>query len=182
MDTNKKTLKIGLFLISIFLIASACNLVSNMVNPVDDVISEVENIATQVDVEDLENLGEEIQTAIPEIPTDLGDLQATAESFQEDFTSGEVPSDVPIVEGETKDFFSSDTFVSYTTTMDFEDVLAFYKEELPNNGWEADEMGAFEIEGTALLSYSKDDQIILVTISTEASDGVTTVLITLQPK
>ena len=180
MKINHFPRKWIIFVIFALFISSACNLFSNLLNPADKVISEVEDIATQVNIEDIEQLQENIQTMVPEIPADLGDIQATAEAVQEDFTTGEAPADIPVVEGDTENFFASEVFVSYTTAMDFDEVVTFYQEEMPKNGWTANDDGSFSIEGTSLLSFSKSNRVALVTISSEATDGTTTVLITFQ--
>jgi len=169
-------------LILAVLTASACNLFSNLFNPIDDVVSEIEDIAEQVDIENIEELGENIGTMVPEIPTDLGDIQATIEAVQEGFDLGEAPPDIPIVDGETENFFASEAFISYTTPMDFDDVMTFYQEEMPNNNWEPNDDGSLNMAGTALLQFSKSDRIAIVTITENQEDETTTVLITLQPE
>jgi hypothetical protein len=180
MKNNHFSRKWIILLIMAMITVSACNLFSNILNPVDQVVSEVEDIATQVNIDNIEELQENIQTMVPEIPTDLGDLQATAEAVQEDFASGEAPPDIPIVEGETENFFASEVFVSYTTPMDFDEVVTYYQEEMPKNGWQSDDESSFSIEGTSLFYFTKSNRVAIVTISSEAADGATAVLITLQ--
>ena len=92
MKNNHFSRKWIILLILAMVTVSACNLFSNLLNPVDNVVSEVEDIATQVNIDNIEELQENIQTMVPDIPSDLGDLQATAEAVQEDFASGEAKS------------------------------------------------------------------------------------------
>lgn len=181
-----------IFLIFLAVITvSACNLFSNLLNPVDEVVSEIEDIAEEVDIENIEELGENIGTMVPELPSDfddlgdlgnLDDLQATMEAVQDDFDFGEAPSDIPIVDAEIENFFASEAFVSYITPMDFNDVLDFYLEEMPNNDWEPQENVTVQSEDAAVLQYTKQGQDVIVTISKNPVDESTVVLITIEPK
>ena len=137
MNTKMRWL---LFLAGVLLVTSACSLFSTLSNPVDNAVSEIEELADQVDIQQLEEeldaLATELPSSLDEIPSlddlgDLGDLEATAQAFQEGFGSGEVPPDIPMVDEPRQDLFGSDDIVSYNTPMSYDEVLAFYQEQMP---------------------------------------------------
>lgn len=64
--------------------------------------------------------------------------------------------------------------VTYESSSSFDDVLAFYQEQMPAEGW-SDTGDSFITEGTAMLGYTKDERSVNVTL-TEA-DGKITVMI-----
>jgi hypothetical protein len=59
---------------------------------------------------------------------------------------------------------------SYKTDATFEDVVTFYEEMLPEEGWMKVDDSSFEISGTAILDFTKDDQTITVTIGADVDD------------
>ena len=64
--------------------------------------------------------------------------------------------------------------VSYETASAFDDVVAFYQEQMPANGWtESDD--AFISEGTAMFTYAQGDSTVTLMIT--ESDGTVSVLI-----
>jgi hypothetical protein len=116
---------------------------------------------------------------VPELPTGLPDELATAlpegtlPALATEFFSGEAPEDVPVVEP-NENFFGAEGTVSYDTTTAFDEVVAFYKAEMPANGWE-DAGNNVEFGDTAILNFSKDGRSAIVTLS--VSQGKTIVLI-----
>lgn len=64
--------------------------------------------------------------------------------------------------------------VTYESSSSFEDVQAFYQEQMPAEGWsETDD--SFITTGTAMLNYTQGDQTATVTITGE--DGAVSVII-----
>jgi len=64
--------------------------------------------------------------------------------------------------------------VTYESSSSFDDVLAFYQEQMPAEGW-SDTGDSFITEGTAMLSYAKDGSSANVTLT--ETDGKVTVMI-----
>jgi len=62
----------------------------------------------------------------------------------------------------------------YTSASSFDDVLAFYQEQMPANGW-SDEGDAFITSDTAMLSYAQEERTATVTLTGE--DGAVSVVI-----
>ena len=116
---------------------------------------------------------------VTDAPDNLEDIQATAEAVQEGFGVGETPTDIPIVEGETDNFFSSNDVVSYLTSMEFSDVLEFYQQQMSINGWEELESESIITGDTAVLNFDKSERKAIVTLSINPLDGKTIVLITM---
>jgi len=64
--------------------------------------------------------------------------------------------------------------VMYTSASTFDQVQAFYEEQMPANGWD-DSGDSFTGPGSAMLSYTKDGRTVTVTIGGE--DGEVSVMI-----
>ncbi len=90
------------------------------------------------------------------------------------------PDDIPIVNGTTENLFATAETVSYFTPMDFQSVLAYYQQEMPANGWEADSSNTILTANTAVLQYGKADRHAMITLS--VSNGKTVVLIIIANK
>jgi len=68
------------------------------------------------------------------------------------------------------DVFAMGDMLTYQSASSFDDVLDFYQERMPEEGWE-DTGESFITSETALLEYTRDGQTINVTI-TETDDGI----------
>lgn len=97
-------------------------------------------------------------------------------------SSGEAPSDIPLIKGEKEDLFTSEELISYTTTIKYAKVLEFYKTEMPANGWIKRDEGNVETGDVSILYYEKPNQITTITISKNATNGKTVVLINIRPQ
>ncbi|HZD57218.1 MAG TPA: hypothetical protein VE136_10870 [Anaerolineales bacterium] len=94
---------------------------------------------------------------------------------------GEAPEDIPIVDQSTiQDFYGSQTFITYLTSLDFQSVLNFYKTEMPARGWASVAEGSFEASKSAHLNFSKPTQTASVTLNVNPIDQKTIVVILLQ--
>lgn len=94
--------------------------------------------------------------------------------------SGQVPEDIPLVSGDKTNFIANETLISYQTTLPLNDVVGFYLNQMPVNGWEAREQGRIVTDAVAVLPFSKLDRDALVTIS--QTDGMSLVLINITPR
>lgn len=184
---NQK-IKWVLILMTIILIASACNLVSNFFNPVDEAVSEAEKIIEGVDTDQIESEIEALVTQLPEdLPDfgdfdDLGDLEATAQAIKDSFDSGELPDEIPVVDDPLEIIFSSKELLSYTTLLDFDTVLAFYQDEMVAYGWEALDDQSIFVGEMASLGFEKPDRKVSVILNANPPDGSTMVTITVERK
>ncbi len=94
-----------------------------------------------------------------------------------EFFSGIPPADVPIIPGETTQFLANDNIVSYLTDTEYHEAIAFYKEQLPANGWEPGFPSAVESEEGTILRYSKPDRNLTATIGTNQEQNKTLIVI-----
>ena len=82
-------------------------------------------------------------------------------------------SEFPIMPDAT-DMTTMGNMVMYTSASAFDDVLAFYQEQMPANGWSGTD-DSFVSSDTAMVGYTKDGRSATVTLSVE--DGAVSVLI-----
>ncbi len=96
-----------------------------------------------------------------------GDPLATAQALatQANLGSGDPPEDIPILDGEIDNLFTSDFSVSYGTSVEFAEVVQFYQDEMPANGWDEDTDARVLTEIAAVIVYNKIDRSAVVTIS-----------------
>lgn len=92
---------------------------------------------------------------------------------------GEAPADIPLVEGERSQFYAIENLVFYLTPTPFPDVLAFYQEQMPANGWEKTDQDSLEGENAAVLIYQKDHRNASIALSIDPINQHTIVLITI---
>jgi hypothetical protein len=64
--------------------------------------------------------------------------------------------------------------VSYESNSSFDDVLEFYQEQMPADGW-SDTGNSFITSGSAMLNYTKDGRTATVTLAD--ADGKTSIII-----
>lgn len=123
-------------------------------------------------------LVETIQSvATEEGPSLVETSQAVATQIAGGF--GEAPEDIPVIDPQPENFFASDIAVSYITEFPYAEVVQFYKNEMPANGWEAVDQGWVESESVAVLQYRKINREVSITLSSNPADGKTIVLITI---
>lgn len=94
---------------------------------------------------------------------------------------GEAPEDIPIPEVSLEELVSTRQLVTYSTTADYENVLDFYRQEMPRNQWV---LVGEESLGDVLtvLTYEKPGRSASVTVSSNPLAQRTTVVIAIQPK
>jgi hypothetical protein len=88
-------------------------------------------------------------------------------------TSGR--DDIPML-GDANIDFSSAEFVSYLTASRVKDAAQFYEDEMPKNGWTANETNMV-LDDNAILNYNKGGETANVIVS--AGENGTSVLITI---
>jgi hypothetical protein len=94
---------------------------------------------------------------------------------------GQAPEDIPIVDTDTiEDFYGSETFITYLTSLDYQSVLSFYQTEMPAKGWEAVAEGSIEANKSAHLNFKKATRTASVTLNINPIDQKTIVVILLQ--
>lgn len=188
--------RLAAFAIAALLLATlACNALT-------DVISQNPTVATaQAVATEAAEAGELFGTA-QAIATEanLGDVAATAQALATEANLegvaataqamatqalsglGTPPPDIPMVEGETKDVFAMENILSYSTSLGFADVVAFYKKAMPDNGWEFQKDGSLEMGELAVLNFTRADRDAIVNISVNPANKQTLVNIVVTQK
>ncbi|NPV84427.1 MAG: hypothetical protein HPY45_00265 [Anaerolineae bacterium] len=171
-------------LLMLLLIACACP-ASGLGKQLDNLrelqgaASTVEALATEVGSEGLASTAQAMLTEVPLeglqgtlevlMPTEMNNpenLQATMQAMlpQPDASQSK-PEDIPVWGGTKENFYADSSAVSYLTPDPFSDIIAFYKNEMPANGWEAVKVGSVETADAAVLQYKKIDRSAIVTLS-----------------
>lgn len=164
----------------------ACSLLPSIGGEIGEVIDTVGAIATvimdsdiletsQAMITEISDSGmlETIQAEITEWVPDLDQSIAT------EIASGfdEPPPDIPLVAGERENFIGTKNMVTYTTAIDFDSVVEFYKNEMPANGWTLNDDGTIEMELLIQLNYEKPDRKASVSITKNLINNKTLVAI-----
>jgi hypothetical protein len=85
-------------------------------------------------------------------------------------------TDIPIM-ADASDKSTFGEIMSYTSASALADVVEFYKREMPNNGWQPSGEPT-EMEGLAVLEFTKDNRKAQVMISYDADNKTASVMIT----
>jgi hypothetical protein len=86
-----------------------------------------------------------------------------------DATEGEFP-----IMPDATDLTTMGGMVTYTSASSFDDVQAFYEEQMTADGW-SDSGDSFTSPGSAMLNYAKEGRTAMITLTSE--DGAVSVLI-----
>lgn len=187
-----------LYLIIFVLFAStlACSSITNIGNQVNQAKETVQSVATQANqlvtegaplLETVQavatenpNIVETVETVATDNPGALETAQAVA---TEGVNIGTAPADIPLVDKSTiTNFFGMADLVSYTTNMDFQSVVSFYKSQMPTNGWSEDKSTTYEMSGTTSLGYTKDNKSAIVVITNDPTSNLILVVVTVTSK
>lgn len=116
------------------------------------------------------------------IATEQGSsLVGTAQAFVTQVAQGTPAADIPVAGGEIEFYAQTPSLVSYTTSLPFAQVLDFYKQQMPERGWELSDTGWFETASSAHMRYKKADRWASVNIATDTRGSRTLVVIIVQP-
>ena len=127
----------------------------------------------------LNNLGEATETVEPGPVGEEATETPEAEPTDSGGFGGDAPSDVPIIEAQNNILFTSPEIVSYETEADYATTVQFYKDEMPNNGWEIDTSLSIETDSATILQFAKDNRQASVSVTVDTNTNATIVLITI---
>jgi hypothetical protein len=120
------------------------------------------------------------QTATPKA-TEAGGTEATetpsGAATADTGLGGQAPDDVPIIDAQNSNLFTSAEIVSYQTDADYQTAVSFYKDGMTSNGWTIDANTSVETETATILYCTKDNRQATVTITPDTNAKTTTVLI-----
>ncbi len=95
---------------------------------------------------------------------------------------GELPPDIPVVEGDKENYIKSENLVTYQTALDLNSVKEFYTQEMPANGWSLVEHQSQLSGNTLLLVYDKPDRKSNITLQLNPLGNQTIVIIAIENK
>jgi hypothetical protein len=121
---------------------------------------------------------ETAQNAITEKAPLVGEtLQA---AVTEVYTSPDsAPDDIPVMDGEISAFIGSPKSVSYFINAEFQDVVDFYRQQMPLKGWQEKKSDDFLNEDVIEIEYYKQNRSATVVLTHIPFVGQTTVVITI---
>jgi hypothetical protein len=109
-------------------------------------------------------------------------LLATAQAYITEAAPGDAPDDIPIIQGDKEMFFQSPKMVSYRIPLPYPQVVEFYKNQMPANGWAEEDQDWVEGETVSNLQYEKTNRRASVVLTSSPGDGKTTVMILIETK
>ena len=90
---------------------------------------------------------------------------------------GGAAEDIPLMP-DAQDTASFGEMTTYSSASPLDDVVAFYRAEMPANGWTEDESaGGLSTDELAMLTYTKEGRTASITITFDSSSNTTSVLI-----
>lgn len=124
------------------------------------------------------------QTVQAFLTQDVPGLAETVQAYatQSGATAGQAPQDIPLVEGEKTSLITSETFVTYFTSQDFNSVLSFYDNQMPANGWTKLDKESIQNANSAVLVFDKATRKATVTLGVNPTNNSTVVVITISQK
>ena len=134
-------------------------------------------VATDIDESGLQETAQAVVTEIDE-----SGVKETAQAFATEIVvePGDVPPDIPIMDGEKEAFVGSDQVISYFIKAEFQDVLNYYQAEMPARGWTQVDAGTIVTDTTATLQYEKDGRRVDIILGEVPFVGQVTVVINMQ--
>jgi len=106
------------------------------------------------------------------------EMLETIQSAATELAFGEAPSDIPIIDqSQIENLVASNLLVTFTANMPYDEVVNYYKQNMPLNGWQEVPGGRVETDLSSWLPYEKTDRkaTILITPSGDQSFIVITI-------
>lgn len=160
------------FIIALIMFVLACNFVTQPVKDAQQAVQTVQSIATAMPLETLQSIGTEMPLQTLEaLPSEMPDIQNMTDPQGTPMSEW---NGVPVMPQATAGNESSGIY-TYKVNATVQEVVDYYKAEMPNRGWK--EIFSMPDTGSgALLSYEKDSTATAITVTLE-SDGVCLVFI-----
>jgi hypothetical protein len=136
------------------------------------ILGTVKAVATQ---------GAPVLSTIGAATTSNPGLVKTAQAaIQQEIPTGEAPSDIPLMNQEqVQNYFGSSQYIFYTSPIQYDQVLEFYKTEMPNNGWQYIETDSHEYSNAAQLTYVKDNRTATINLAFNPLNNTSVIVINL---
>lgn len=167
---TRRTFKLGWLIAVMAMTAMACT--CGALGQASSAVETAQALATAG--QELATAAGEFQTQAVEIATQVATTGAVetlqAQATSSDITFGSGPADVPVYDGAIN-VVGTDEALTYQVSATAQEVVDFYKAEMPNNGWEESQPPVASGPVTA-LTYTKDGREATVTV-TEFGGSIT---------
>jgi hypothetical protein len=153
---KRKLFWVILALTALLSFSLACKLVSGPFDDLDQLEETAGALETEIDIE-------AIETEFNAMSTEMdGEFDIMGTEFP-DF-SGEKPADIPVIDG-GDEFLASENEVSYFVEKDFQEVVDFYDQQMPTNGWVKVENETKNEDGSIEMVFEKEGRKATVMIT-----------------
>jgi hypothetical protein len=195
---HKKAIFRSLLLITLIIASSlACNLVESIstgvkaVNTGKAVATEIGKFATEFIPAGIDETAQAVITQVnPSGLLETAQLVVTEKApsvgktvqavVTEVYTSPEsAPADIPVMKGDINAFIGSQKSVSYFVNAELQDVLNFYRQQMPLKGWQEQNSGNLSNKDLVEIHYQKTGHTATVILTQIPFMGQTTVVITI---
>ncbi len=90
------------------------------------------------------------------------------------------PSDIPLPEIEKENFVVTPSTISFVVALPYAEVVSFYKNEMPKQGWAFEPTTSQESENSSLLNFTKENRFASISINRNPANQKTIVVIALK--
>lgn len=183
----------GISLIVVMSIACGLTGAVDRIREGQQAVATIQGIVTQIDESGIISTGQAIATEIDEsglsetamaAVTEIAEsgISETAQAFATEIVidPGDVPPDIPIMDGDKSAFVGTEQNITYTIDMEFQQVLDYYQREMPARGWSEVEGSSVISDNFATLQYTKPGKQADISITEIPILGQVTVLISIQ--
>jgi hypothetical protein len=123
-----------------------------------------------------------VETALAVATQEGPAILATAQAYITQASPGTAPEDIPIIDGQKEMFYQSAELVSYIISVPYAQVVEFYKNQMPANGWTKVDQDWVETGLISNLQFEKNDRRASIVLTTSSGGNGATVLITISAK
>jgi hypothetical protein len=161
---QRKNLLRLLLLVNILVIVSLSCALTDAFDTAEDLkegVETMQSIVTEIDESGIKETGQAIATQVDE-----SGIKETAQAAITDVAvePGEIPDDIPVMEGNTN-LLASGNEITYSISEDFQVVVDYYKSQMPALGWTEAEPANQLGDNIAELSYQKGDRNVDIIIT-----------------
>lgn len=129
------------------------------------------NVDESTNANENENLNDNVDDNVNENAADnaneSGNENAAENANENDaLIVGNMPEDIPLpAEDQIQNLLVTDQVVQYQTGIDFDTIVEFYRDEMPNHGWTVDPNTTVEIPLIMTLGFRQDNRLAVVVIT-----------------
>ena len=89
------------------------------------------------------------------------------------------PADIPVLSGDVFNYFSTQNFVSYETTLSLNEVATFYDTEMAGKGWVKNTTSSVQSTSIATLFFEKPDRSAKISMQVNSVAKRTSVIVSI---